>query len=110
LEKFQKPDSKIKHLVRDGDLLRYNKQIFVGGNQLMHQKTLQALHSGTIGGHAGVQATLQRVRQLFACPDATDSQTICGSLCNVQASKGTKAAHVKYPGLLKPLKAPDEAW
>lgn len=62
LEKLNKNDSTIKHLAWDGDILRYKKHIWVGGNRNMQQKILHTLHSGAIGGHSGVQATLQRVR------------------------------------------------
>jgi hypothetical protein len=34
----------------------------------MEQTILQTLHKSAIGGHSGVQATLQHVRQLFVWP------------------------------------------
>jgi hypothetical protein len=80
----------------------------VGGNEAMQQHILQSLHAGAIGGHSGIHATLQRVRQLFAwlhmrtiIQHFIDRCTVC---------KQAKAEHVKYPGLLKPLDVPDAAW
>lgn len=65
LQQMKKPDNKIKHLVWDGDILRYKRRIWVGGNATMQNKILQSLHAGAIGGHSRVQAPLQWVRQLF---------------------------------------------
>jgi hypothetical protein len=108
LSKLEQPASSIKRLTWDGDLLRYKRQIWVGGNVSMHQTILQTLHESAIGGHSGVQATLQHVRQLFAWPkmrttiqDFVDTCAVC---------KQAKPEHVKYPGLLKPLQVPNQAW
>lgn len=108
ISKMKEPAHNIKHLVWDDGLLRYKRKIWVGGNQIMQQKILQTLHSGAIGGHSGIHATLQRVRQLFAWPrmKLTVQQFIEGCAVCTQA----KPEHVKYPGLLKPLDVPDAAW
>lgn len=66
------------------------------------------MHAGAIGGHSGVQATLQRVRQLFAWPRMKLSIQQFIDKCSV--CKQAKPEHVRYPGLLKPLEVPDEAW
>jgi hypothetical protein len=68
LSELEQPTSSIKHLTWDGDLLRYKRQIWVGGKVCMHQTILQTLHESAIGSHSGVQATLQHVKQLFAWP------------------------------------------
>jgi hypothetical protein len=47
-------------------LLRYKGRIWVGINQLAHQHILQALHNSGMGGHSGIRATYERVKQFFA--------------------------------------------
>jgi hypothetical protein len=107
LAQLQRADSKVKHLVMDGTILRYKGRVWVGGNVEMHHKILQTLHSGAIGRHSRVHATLQRVRQLFAWPCMKASVQQFIEQCAV--CKQAKPEHVKYPGLLKPLSVPDAA-
>lgn len=96
------------HLSLDGGLLRYKRKIWVGTNVTMQGKILQSLHSGAIGGHSGVQATLQRVRQLFAWPKMKKTVQQFVEACTI--CKQAKTERVRYPGLLKTLRVPDSAW
>jgi hypothetical protein len=105
---LQQPNCKLKHLVHDGELLRYKHRIWVGGNQAMQHKILHTLHEGVIGGHSGIQATLQRVRQLFAWPRMQQIVQSFVEACTI--CKQAKTEHVRYPGLLKPLAVPQAVW
>jgi hypothetical protein len=80
----------------------------VGGNGEMQRMILETLHSGAIGGHSDVQATLHRVRQLFAWPHKrrvvqqfVEDWTVC---------KQAKPEHVHYLNLLQPLQIPTSVW
>jgi hypothetical protein len=105
---LQQPNCKLKHLVHDEELLRYKHCIWVGGNQTMQHKILQTLHAGAIGGHSGIQATLQHVRQLFAWPRMRQTVQSFVEACII--FKQAKPEHVRYPGLLKPLAVPEAVW
>ena len=98
LVQMQKAGSTQHHLVWDGGLLRYKRKIWVGSNSVMQHKILQSLHSGAIGGHSGIQATLQRIRQLFAWPRMKQTVQQFVEACTV--CKQAKTERVRYPGLL----------
>jgi hypothetical protein len=68
IRQLDKPDSTVNHMSWDGHLLHFKGRVWVGGNLAMQQQILQTLHASAIGGHSGIQATLQRIRQLFAWP------------------------------------------
>lgn len=108
LKLMKQQNNKLKHLVWDGNILRYKQRIWVGGMASMQNKILHTLHAGAIGGHSGIHATLQRVRQLFAWPHM--KQSIQQFIDKCAICKQAKPERVKYPGLLKPLDVPDEAW
>jgi transposase InsO family protein len=74
----------------------------------MQQQILQTLHASAIGGHSGIQATLQRIRQLFAWPEMKSTVQRFIDQCSI--CKQAKTERVKYPGLLQPLAVPDSAW
>jgi hypothetical protein len=59
LEKLQQPDTTVKHLAWDGDLLRCKKCIKVGGNVGMQHTILQTLHARKIGGHSSMHALVE---------------------------------------------------
>lgn len=54
-------------------VLKYKGRIWVGNNTLAQQHILQAVHNSGIGGHSGIQATYQRIKQLFAWPKLKQS-------------------------------------
>lgn len=69
------------------DILKYNGRIWVGNNKLAQQHILTALHDSGIGGHSGVQATYQRIKQLFAWPKLKQTVVLCARLFYLPASK-----------------------
>lgn len=46
-------------------VIRYKNKLWVANNTALHTKIISAFHASPIGGHSGVQATYQRVKQLF---------------------------------------------
>ena len=82
--------------LRDG-ILRLRDRIWVGNNSLAQNHILQALHNSGVGGHSGIQATYQRVKQYFAWPNMKKS--IQGFVAGCQICQQAKPEHVKFPGL-----------
>ena len=95
-------------MIWGGNLLRFKGRMWVGNNSQVQQQILTTLHAGAIGGHSGVNATLQRIRQLFAWPQM--KAYVQQFIDNCSICKQAKPERVKYPGLLKPLVVPDLAW
>ncbi|WVZ76979.1 LOW QUALITY PROTEIN: hypothetical protein U9M48_024887, partial [Paspalum notatum var. saurae] len=89
-------------------ILRFKGRVWVGNNALAQQHILQALHSSGIGGHSGITATYQRVKQLFAWPNL--KQTVHDFVQSCPICQQAKTEHVKSPGLLQPLPIPKQAW
>jgi transposase InsO family protein/ribosomal protein L21E len=89
-------------------LLRYNGHIWVGTNSIAQNHILQALHSSGVGGHSGVRATYERVKNLFAWPKLKQSVQEFVAACAV--CQQAKVEHVKLPGLLQPLPIPTQPW
>jgi transposase InsO family protein len=90
------------------DILKYNGRIWVGNKKLAQQHILTALHDSGIGGHSGVQATYQRIKQLFAWPKL--KQTVQSYVQDCSICQQAKSEHVKIPGLLQPLAIPQHTW
>jgi transposase InsO family protein len=89
-------------------LLRYHGRIWVGQNLLAQNHILQALHSSGTGGHSGVRATYERVKQYFAWPKLKQSVQAFVTGCAV--CQQAKPEHVKSPGLLQALPVPTAPW
>ena len=49
-------------------LVRYKGRLVVGDDTILKEKILKALHCSPIGGHSGICATYQKVKQLFFWP------------------------------------------
>jgi hypothetical protein len=49
-------------------LLRYKNRIWIGKDPVVHNHIIAALHCSALGGHSGLPATYQRVKQMFAWP------------------------------------------
>ena len=52
------------YTLKDG-LIRYQDKLWVGQNSALQTKIIAAFHSSPIGGHSGVYATYQRIKQSF---------------------------------------------
>lgn len=89
-------------------IIRFKGRVWVGNNNIAQQHILIALHDSGVGGHSGIAATYQRVKQLFAWPGIKKSVQSFVEQCTV--CQQAKSEHVKAPGLLAPLPVPSQAW
>jgi RNase H-like domain found in reverse transcriptase/Reverse transcriptase (RNA-dependent DNA polymerase)/Integrase zinc binding domain len=90
------------------DIIRLNGRVYVGENHGWRSKIVQALYDSSIGGHAGIQGTYQRVKKIFYWPGLKESVIQLVQQCNTcQLNKGKNVAN---PGLLQPLFIPDGPW
>ena len=69
---------------------------------------MQALHTSGAGGHSGIRATYERIKQLFAWPRLKAFVHQFVSSCNT--CQQAKAEHPKLLGLLQPLPVPTKPW
>jgi len=53
--------------VQDG-IIRHRSKVWLGHNKTAQQHVLQAVHNSAVGGHARIQATYYRIRNLFSWP------------------------------------------
>jgi RNase H-like domain found in reverse transcriptase/Reverse transcriptase (RNA-dependent DNA polymerase)/Integrase zinc binding domain/Retroviral aspartyl protease/Integrase core domain/Retrotransposon gag protein/Chromo (CHRromatin Organisation MOdifier) domain len=105
--RLQIPEGKGELLVHKG-IIRFNGRVYVGNNHGWRSKIVQALHDSSIGGHAGIQGTYQRVKKLFYWPGLKEAVIQIVQQCNTcQINKGENVAS---PGLLQPLPIPDGPW
>lgn len=70
----------------DKGIIIFQGKIWVGYNSALQTKIITDLHSTTIGGHSGSQATYQRVKGLFLLERA---QAISGGLCSTMLHLST---------------------
>lgn len=77
-------------------------------NDQLRKKILQTLHSSAIGGHSGMKASYQRLKQVFYWPGMKrdlDNFMLLFLVC--QKNKGENCP---CPGFLDPLHIPDMVW
>jgi hypothetical protein len=89
-------------------ILRYKGKIMVGSNTQLRQKLIEALHSSVVGGHSGMRASYQRVKQIFYWPGMKKDVESWVAQC--PTCHRSKHENCHYPGLLEPLPVPDMAW
>ncbi|CAN0860162.1 Transposon Tf2-6 polyprotein [Linum grandiflorum] len=92
----------------EAGLLRYKGTICVGKGGTLRKQLLELFHASPVGGHSGMQATYQRVKQYFYWEGMKTEVTKLVAECDI--CKRCKAENVPYPGLLQPLPVPDQAW
>jgi hypothetical protein len=89
-------------------IIKYKGRIFIGNNLALQTKLIAALHDSAIGGHSGMQASYQRIKQLYYWPGmklAVENYVKQCSIC-----QHAKALHHKPAGLLQPLPPPKAPW
>lgn len=89
-------------------VIQHQGRIWLGNHQEAKQAVLLALHSSGLGGHSGVAATYQRVKQLFSWPAM--KKEVHDYVQGCQVCQQAKVEHCKLPGLLQPLSVPLQAW
>jgi len=92
----------------EGLLLRNNSCIYVPNDRSLKSKLLREVHDGPIGGHLGVQKTLQRLAQHYYWPgmrkDVQDYTFSCVA-CSQNKHRNQAPA-----GLLQPIPIPSNRW
>ncbi|WOH09911.1 hypothetical protein DCAR_0729371 [Daucus carota subsp. sativus] len=105
LQSFQRSET-VKHFAVIDGLLRKHNKIVVGISGDIQTKLINWHHSSAEGGHSGRDLTMKRLKHLFYWKDMTVQVTQFIQKCQVcQRNKADLAA---YPGLLQPLRIPNE--
>jgi hypothetical protein len=93
--------------MQDG-IIRFKGRVWLGSNKDAHTAVMLALHNSGLGGHSGVLATYQRIKQSFTWPGLKKDVVQYVAAC--QICQQAKSEHVKLPGRLQPLPIPPSAW
>lgn len=89
-------------------LLRHQGRIWIGANSALQTKIIEAFHASPIGCHSGMQATYQRIKNLFHWSGL--KQAVMKFVQRCQVCQQAKCEQCKYPGLPNPLPVPQGAW
>lgn len=92
--------------LKDG-LIRYQDKLWIGQNSALQTKIIAAFHSSPIGGHSGVNATYQRVKQSFIWKGLKNHVESFVQQCEI--CQKAKHSHNHPTGKLQPLPIPDGA-
>lgn len=93
--------------LQDG-IIRHKGKIYVGKDLPLRNRLMQALHSSAVGGHSGINASYNRLKQIFYWPAMKKDMDQFVTICPVcQKNKGETCP---YPGFLDPLHIPDMVW
>jgi hypothetical protein len=49
-------------------LIKHQGRLYIGANMALQMKLIASLHDCTVGGHSGIHATYQRIKQLYYWP------------------------------------------
>lgn len=100
------PDNQGYCLV-DG-LIRHKNRIWIAANSALQTRITAAMHSSPTGGHSGVLATYQRVKQLFYWKGMKVNVEDFVKQCSI--CQHAKHSNTVSDGLLQPLPIPEGAW
>jgi hypothetical protein len=92
----------------DKGVIQYKNRMYIGENLALQTKLISSLHDSAVGGHSGIQATYQRIKQLYYWPGlklAVENYVKQCQICQQAKSLRTKPA-----GLLQPLPPPTTPW
>uniref|UniRef100_A0A453NRI9 Reverse transcriptase n=1 Tax=Aegilops tauschii subsp. strangulata TaxID=200361 RepID=A0A453NRI9_AEGTS len=104
---LKQPSADSEYTIHAG-IIRYKGKILVGNNAALRTKLIQALHSSPVGGHSGVRATYQRIKNIFHWPGLKQEVEKFTAACPI--CQRAKHEHCLQPGLLDPLPVADMAW
>ena len=97
--------------ILEGGFIRYQGKLWVGQNSALQTKIISAFHPSPIGGHSGVYATYQRVKQHFTWKGLKQASSRWNLLCSsVRYAKKAKHVHTHPAGKLQPLPILAGAW
>ena len=89
-------------------LLMFRGKWVLGSKGDLRQQVFEELHCHSQGGHSGVRATIKKVMEYFYWPSIR--QNIGQWVRECAICQQNKGENVKYPGLLQPLRIPQEPW
>ncbi|KAM0053973.1 putative nucleotidyltransferase, Ribonuclease H [Helianthus debilis subsp. tardiflorus] len=98
----------MKHMSWDGSLLTRKKKLWIGKDEELRRKILFLCHSSAVGGHSGIQPTLQRFKNMFYWKRADKDIKHWVKRCDVCLKAKYEA--VSSPGLLNPLPVPQSVF
>ncbi|KAL4556869.1 hypothetical protein LXL04_035035 [Taraxacum kok-saghyz] len=101
------PTSLPNYSIQNG-LLYVNGRLFIPNIPHIHLSLLQEFHSSTLGGHAGIRATINRLASHFAWSNL--KKDVTEYISNCQTCQATKYPTHKPYGLLQPLPVPEGPW
>ncbi|GJU99893.1 reverse transcriptase [Tanacetum coccineum] len=108
VDKLKKGESVRNAYVWENHQLRRKGKLVVGNNATLRMELLTHFHSGPIGGHVGIKATMHKLCSLFYWGKIRREIKQFVRNCDVcQRSKPDLSA---YPGLLQPLPIPNTVW
>ncbi|KAJ0800601.1 putative nucleotidyltransferase, Ribonuclease H [Helianthus annuus] len=94
----------IKHINWDGALLTRKSKLWIGKDEALRKDILTICHSSAVGGHSGIQSTLQRFKSLFYWKGAYKDIKMWVKRCDICLK--AKYETIATPGLLSPLPIP----
>lgn len=89
-------------------LIKFKGRLYIGENLALQTKLIASLHDSAVGGHSGIQASYQRIKQLYYWPGmkmAVENYVKQCAVCQMAKSSRQKPA-----GLLQPLPPPLTPW
>jgi len=89
-------------------ILSRKGKMMVGSVAAIRKDLIALYHDSSSGGHSGMTATLQRLRQDFYWKKMKQDVYAYVRCCDV--CQRCKGENVAYPGLLQPLPIPDKVW
>lgn len=89
-------------------LIKYKGRLVIGDNLALQTKIIASLHDSAVGGNSGIQASYQRIKQLYYWPGLKLAVENYIKQCKI--CQQAKHTHHKPAGLLQPLPPPDAPW
>jgi len=89
-------------------MILYKDRLYIGENLALQTKLISSLHDSAVGGHSGIHATYQRIKQLYYWPGLKLAVEQYVKQC--QVCQQAKPLHSKPAGLLQPLPPPEKPW
>jgi hypothetical protein len=103
---IKSPNDKGFYLERG--LIKHQGRLYIGENLALQTKLISSLHDSAVGGHSGIQATYQRIKQLYYWPGL--KMAVENFVKQCQICQQAKSLHTKLAGLLQPLPPPTLPW
>ncbi|KAK4391489.1 Retrovirus-related Pol polyprotein from transposon.6 [Sesamum angolense] len=92
----------------DSGVLKEGNKIYVGSHGGIREKIIKTMHDSALGGHSGINGTLQGLRILFYWSAIKEEVHTWVKDC--ETFQRAKNENNVYPGLLQPLPIPEQAW